>query len=291
VSEIPGQSPREFPTVTPAPAARSGEADADSSAARPVLLRVDGVSKAFGSVVALNHASLEVCENEIVGLVGDNGAGKSTLIKILSGNFPADQGEITLDGERVRFTSPAEARKAGIETVYQDLSLCANLDSAANFFIGRELYRNVLGLKVLRRAEMERQADQLVREMGINLPSVREKVEFLSGGQRQAVSLARFIAWGRKLILLDEPTAALGVRETEKALDLIARMHREKGVSMILISHNLQHVFRIADRIVVLRHGEVVGIRETKQATPDEIVGLITGASLMTGASLKTGAA
>jgi D-xylose transport system ATP-binding protein len=253
------------------------------AAEQTVLLRVDDVSKAFGSVVALNHASLEVRENEIVGLVGDNGAGKSTLIKILSGNFSPDRGTITLDGEAVRFASPSDARKAGIETVYQDLSLCANLDSAANFFIGRELYRSVLGIKVLRGREMERQADQTVREMGINLPSVREKVEFLSGGQRQAVSLARFIAWGSKLILLDEPTAALGVRETELALQLIARMHREKRVSMILISHNLQHVFRIADRIVVLRHGDVVGSRETKVTTPDEIVGMITGASLVTG--------
>jgi ABC-type sugar transport system ATPase subunit len=249
-----------------------------------VLLRVDDVAKAFGSVVALNGASLEVRQNEIVGLVGDNGAGKSTLVKILSGNFSPDRGTITLDGEAVRFSSQADARKAGIETVYQDLSLCPNLDSAANFYIGRELYRSVLGIKVLRTREMERQADTMVREMGINLPSVREKVEFLSGGQRQAISLARFIAWGSRLILLDEPTAALGVRETELALQLIVRMHREKQVSMILISHNLQHVFRIADRIVVLRHGEVVGSRETKTTTPDEIVGLITGSSLMTGA-------
>jgi D-xylose transport system ATP-binding protein len=248
---------------------------------RTVLLRVAGVSKSFGTVVALDRATLDVHHDEIVGLVGDNGAGKSTLVKILSGNFPPDRGEIIFDGAPVRFRSPADARDAGIETVYQDLSLCPNLDSAANFYVGRELYRTVLGVKLLRGREMEREADRTVREMGIRLPSIREKVEFLSGGQRQAVSLARFATWGRKLILLDEPTAALGVRETEVALDLIGRIHRDKHVSVVLISHNLQHVFRLADRIVVLRHGEVVGTRETKSTTPDEVVGLITGASLM----------
>jgi D-xylose transport system ATP-binding protein len=248
---------------------------------RPVILRATGIVKAFGSVVALNGVDLQVGENEIVGLVGDNGAGKSTLIKILSGNFPADRGEIELDGQAVRFRSPADARAAGIETVYQDLSLCQNLDSTANFFIGRELYRSVLGIKLLRKREMERQATEIVQEMGIDLPSVRERVEFLSGGQRQAVSLARFVAWGRRLILLDEPTAALGVRETAKALDLIAQLHRDKRVSMVFISHNLQHVFRVADRIVVLRHGEVVGTRMTAETTADEIVSLITGAALM----------
>ena len=248
---------------------------------RPVILRATGIVKAFGSVVALNGVDLEVCENEIVGLVGDNGAGKSTLIKILSGNFPPDRGEVELDGQAVRFHSPADARAAGIETVYQDLSLCPNLDSTANLFIGRELHRNVLGIKILRKRDMERQAVELVRSMGIDLPSVREKVEFLSGGQRQAVSLARFVAWGQRLILLDEPTAALGVRETGKALDLIAGLHRDKRISMVFISHNLQHVFRIADRIVVLRHGEIAGARMTAATTADEIVSLITGAALM----------
>jgi ribose transport system ATP-binding protein len=247
------------------------------------LLQVREVVKAFGGVVALNGVTLDVQADEILGLVGDNGAGKSTLIKILSGNFPPDRGQIELDGRPVRFTSPADARAAGIETVYQDLSLCPNLDTTANFFIGRELYRNVLGLHVLRKREMEAESRRLVEQLGIDLPSVRTRVDYLSGGQRQAVSLARFVAWGRKLILLDEPTAALGVRETAKALDLIAQLHRDKHVSMVLISHNLQHVFRIADRILVLRHGEVVGTKVTSETDPDEIVSLITGAALMTG--------
>jgi D-xylose transport system ATP-binding protein len=263
----------------PAPVAPAMVA-AEGPAAAP-LLRVRNVVKAFGGVVALNGASLDVRADEIVGLVGDNGAGKSTLIKILSGNFLPDRGQIELDGRPMRFTSPADAREAGIETVYQDLSLCPNLDTTANFFIGRELYRNVLGLRVMRKREMEAEARRLVEQLGIDLPSVRTRVDYLSGGQRQAVSLARFVAWGRKLILLDEPTAALGVRETAKALDLIAQIHRDKHVSMVLISHNLQHVFRIADRIVVLRHGEVVGTRVTSETEPDEIVSLITGAALM----------
>jgi len=249
---------------------------------QPPLLMARGLRKTFGSVVALDSVDLDVGEDEIVGLVGDNGAGKSTLIKILSGNFAPDRGELEFEGKRVRFGGPADARRAGIETVYQDLSLCPNLDSTANFFIGRELYRTILGFKVLRLGEMERQAHHIVDVMGINIPSIHEKVEYLSGGQRQAMSLARFLEWGRRLILLDEPTAALGVRETSEALDLIGRMHHEKHVSMVLISHNLQHVFRLADRIIVLRHGRIAGTRKTAETTPDEIVGLITGASLMT---------
>jgi D-xylose transport system ATP-binding protein len=248
---------------------------------RPPVLQATGIVKSFGSVVALDGVTLEVQEDEIVGLVGDNGAGKSTLVKVISGNFQPDAGEIALDGHPVRFASQADARAAGVETVYQDLSLASNLDTTANFYMGRELVRNLLGFRVLRMRDMERETQRVLGSMGIRLPSIHEKVEFLSGGQRQAVSLARFLEWGRRLILLDEPTAALGVRETGEALDLIARMHHEKHVSMVLISHNLQHVFRIADRIVVLRHGRVAGVRRTADTSPDEIVGLITGASLM----------
>lgn len=256
--------------------------DPGTGAGTGVLLRARSIVKVFGAVVALNGVDLDVHENEIVGLVGDNGAGKSTLIQILSGNFQPDLGEIEFAGHPVRFESPADARHAGIETVYQDLSLCPNLDSTANLFIGREKTRSILGVQFLRRREMEAEAAELIRDLDIDLPSVRARVDYLSGGQRQAVSLARFVAWGRKLVLLDEPTAALGVRETAKALDLIERLHRDKDVPMILISHNLQHVFRIADRIVVLRHGEVAGSRKTAETTPDEIVSLITGSDLMT---------
>ena len=250
----------------------------DSLNKNRVILRVEGVTKYFGSVMALNNVNLEVYEDEVVGLVGDNGAGKSTLIKIISGNFPPDKGEIYLEGRKVSFKSPVEARQMGIETVYQDLSLCENLDSVSNLFIGRELSRNIVGFKVLQKREMERKTIEVLESIGINIPSVRDKVEYLSGGERQAVALGRFVAWGKKLILLDEPTAALGIRETRKALDLVAKVRKEKGVSMIFISHNLQHVFEVVDRIIVLRHGEVVGIREKKLTTPDEIVSFITGA-------------
>jgi D-xylose transport system ATP-binding protein len=242
------------------------------------LLSIRDVAKAYGSIVALRSVSLDIFRDEIVGLVGDNGAGKSTLIKILSGNFPPDSGEILFEGRRVHFRSPVDAREAGIETVYQDLSLCENLDSLSNLFVGRELYKTFLGFKFLQTRAMERETTQTLSRIGIQIPSVRERVQYLSGGQRQAVSLGRFVAWGRKLVLLDEPTAALGVRETRKALDLVASIQKEKRISVILISHNLQQVFELVDRIVVLRLGEVVGVRERRKTTPDEIVGLITGA-------------
>lgn len=250
----------------------------NDSSKKKVILSVKGISKNFGSVVALNNVDFEIYRNEIVGLVGDNGAGKSTLIKIISGNFPPDEGEVSLDGKKLNFKSPVEARRAGIETVYQDLSLCENLDSVSNLFVGREMFRKIFGFKVLQKKEMEKKTVEVLDKIDIKIPSVREKVEYLSGGQRQAVSLGRFVAWGEKLILLDEPTAALGVRETKKALDLILNVRKEKMISMILISHNLQQIFEIVDRIIVLRHGEVVGIREKESTDPDEIVSLITGA-------------
>ncbi len=245
------------------------------------LLSIREVTKAYGSIVALRSVSVDILRDEIVGLVGDNGAGKSTLIKILSGNFPPDSGEILFEGRRVHFRSPVDAREAGIETVYQDLSLCENLDSLSNLFVGRELYKSFLGFKFLQTRAMERETVQTLARIGIQVPSVRERIQYLSGGQRQAVSLGRFVAWGRKLVLLDEPTAALGVRETRKALELVSGLQKEKRISVILISHNLQQVFELVDRIIVLRLGEVVGVRERRKTTPDEIVSLITGAVLV----------
>jgi D-xylose transport system ATP-binding protein len=259
-----------------------GARAAGERTSRTVILRLEGISKSFGSVVALKDVSFEIYENEKLALVGDNGAGKSTLIKIVSGNFPADRGEMYLDGRKVVFKSPVDARRAGIETVYQDLSVCNNLDSTANLFIGRELARPVLGLGVLKMAEMEEKTRQVMKRVGISMPSVRDRMEYLSGGQRQAVALGRFVEWGRRLVLLDEPTAALGVRETKQVLTLIESTAREK-TSILLISHNLLQVFEVVDRIVVLRHGEVVGIREKKKTTPDEIVSMITGAIFVKG--------
>jgi len=244
-----------------------------------ILLKVEGISKSFGSVRALNDVSFEIFQNEVVGLVGDNGAGKSTLIKILSGNFQPDKGKIYLGGRKIVIRNPIDAKKMGIETVYQDLSLCSNLDCSSNLFIGREITKNFTGLKILQKRKMEKKTAEVMKKIGITIPSLKERVEFLSGGQRQAVALGRFVAWGQNLALLDEPIAALGVRETRKVLELILQIKKEKKeLSIIVVSHNLKHVFEVADRIIVLRQGSIVGIRDKSSTNPEEIVSLITGA-------------
>jgi len=245
------------------------------------ILKLVDIEKNYGSVQALKNINCEIYKNEIVGLVGDNGAGKTTLIKIIAGNISPSAGKLFLNGKEITFRSPMEAKKYGIETVYQDLSLCENLDSAANLFIGREIYKKFLGINILQKREMEKRALQIMSKIGINVPSMKEKVEYLSGGQRQSVALGRFVEWGENLILLDEPTAALGVQETKKVLDLVLKVRKEKLVSMILISHNLQQIFEIVDRIIVLRHGEIAGIKIKNETNPDEIVSLITGADLI----------
>jgi D-xylose transport system ATP-binding protein len=247
------------------------------SGTKNALLRVENITKRFGSITALQNVSFDLYENEVIGLVGDNGAGKSTLTKIISGNFPPDEGSIYFEGRRVHFRSPSDARQLGIETVYQDLSICDNLDSAANIYIGREVTRGIPMLGILDHRKMTETTINVLDKVGINMPSVHERVEYLSGGQRQAVALGRFVAWGNRLALLDEPTAAVGIRETRHVLDLI-KATRNTNIGIILISHNLQQVFEVVDRIVVLRHGEVVGIREKSKTDPDEIVSLITGA-------------
>lgn len=245
---------------------------------KKTILRIENISKYYGSVNALNNVNFSIYEDEVVGLVGDNGAGKSTLVKIISGNFPPSKGDIYLEEKKVNLKSPSHARSLGIETVYQDLALCEDLDTVSNLYIGREICKNILGFQVLQKKDMERKTLEIISKIGTDFPSIHNEVKFLSGGQRQAVALGRFVEWGDKLILLDEPTAALGVRETNHVLELVAKTRKEKGVSMILISHNMQHVFQIADRIIVLRHGEIVGIREKAKTTPEEIVSMITGA-------------
>lgn len=252
--------------------------DAESAAFQSAILRLEDVGKHYGHVKALESVSFEIYPDELVGLVGDNGAGKSTLIKIISGNFPPDEGRMLLAGKPADFRSPADAKDAGIETVYQGLSLCENLDSVANLFIGREMYKSRFGLRILQKNAMEARAEDIVKTIGVNIPSIHDRVEYLSGGERQSIAFARAILWGVNLVLLDEPTAALGVRETANALRLISTMRKEKKLSVILISHNLEHVFSIADRIIVLRHGRVVGVRRRNETTVDEIVSMITGA-------------
>jgi D-xylose transport system ATP-binding protein len=241
------------------------------------VLRVENVSKSFGMVQALKNVSLEVYPGEVLGLLGDNGAGKSTLIKIISGNFHADEGSIYLEGNRVRFDSPAESRKAGIETVYQNSEICENASVAANFFIGRELCGSIPGFRVLKERTMVRETEKVLSDIGIEVYSVKSKMGFLSGGQRQAIVLGRFFHWGGKVALLDEPFAALGVAESRKGLQLI-RQVSGRGLPIILITHNIEQAFEVSNRFVVLRHGEVVGKGQIKDVTVDDVVSMITGA-------------
>jgi D-xylose transport system ATP-binding protein len=240
------------------------------------LLRVEGLTKRFGPVVALDDVSFEVRAGEVVGLLGDNGAGKSTLIKIISGSLEPSAGRIWLDGRAVGFASPADAKALGIETVYQDLSLCPNADTVANFFMGRELHRNLLGFRFLRERAMQAETERALADIGTRIPSVRTTVEHLSGGQRQAIELCRFVHWGGRLVLLDEPFAALGVQQTRRGLELVEQIRR-KGVAIVVITHNVLHAFQVADRIIVLRHGRVTGERPVRSTSPEEIVSLITG--------------
>jgi D-xylose transport system ATP-binding protein len=243
---------------------------------KPPVLAVERIAKRFGAVEALREVSFEVRAGEVVALLGDNGAGKSTLVKIIAGNIMPDDGRILFEGEPVTIDSPAAAKALGIETVYQDLSLCANMDVVANFFMGRELYRNVLGLKVLRERAMREETERTLSAVGARIPSVLTAMAHLSGGQRQAVELARFVHWGGKLVLLDEPFAALGVRQTHRGLEMIEQV-KARGVAVIVITHNMLHAFQVADRIIVLRQGQVAGIRAVGETTTDEVVELITG--------------
>ncbi len=242
------------------------------------FLVAKGISKRFGAVQALKRVDFEVRYGEVVGLVGDNGAGKSTLMKILAGVLTPDEGEIYVEGEKAHIRSPHDARRYGIEMVYQDLALADNLDVTANIFLGREVDHRVWGFptRVLNRRHMDRITGQLLEKLKIQIGSYRQKVRYLSGGQRQCVAIARTLLAKAKLVIMDEPTAALGVAEVDKVLDLIRRLKQE-GVSVVFITHRLPHIFAVCDRIVVLRSGERVGERITSQTTMEEITQLIVG--------------
>jgi D-xylose transport system ATP-binding protein len=241
------------------------------------VLEVKNVSKSFGKIQALKNVSMEIFQGEVVGLLGDNGAGKSTLIKIISGNYHADKGEVYLNGERLESDSPAEAHAAGIETVYQNSPICENATVSANFFIGRELYRRVSGIRILKERAMHEETIEVLSEIGINIPAAKAKMGLLSGGQRQAIVLGRFFHWGGKIALLDEPFAALGVAESRNGLKLI-RQVSERGLPIILITHNIEYAFEVINRFVVLRHGEVVGMGRREDVTISDVVSMITGA-------------
>jgi fructose transport system ATP-binding protein len=245
------------------------------------VLEARGIVKRFGHVTALNGADFELYSGEILALIGDNGAGKSTLIKTLSGALRPDEGEIFLDGEPVHFRSPLDARRVGIETVYQDLAVAPALDIASNVFLGRELRRRGPLGRVLRMVDkrgMRRDAARQLSELKIDIQSLREAVENLSGGQRQGVAVARAAAWGRRVVIMDEPTAALGVKETEQVIDLIKRV-RERGLPVILVSHDMPHVFALADRIQIMRLGRRAAVVTPQSHTMSEAVAIMTGAT------------
>lgn len=241
------------------------------------LLQAKGISKNFGGVRALQKVDLDVGYNEVLAVVGDNGAGKSTLMKIVSGALPADEGQIFFEGNQVVIENPRDAAALGIQMGYQDLALVDTLDVATNIFLGREVCRRLFGcIDILRINKMREDSIDHLKNLGIDLKDVRKKVKYLSGGQRQVIAISRAVYWGKKLIILDEPTAALGVREAGKVNELIKSL-KAKDISVILISHNLQHVFSTADRVVVLRHGMKSGEKNIKETSVEEIVTLITG--------------
>jgi len=245
-----------------------------SPEANGTVLSLSGVSKRFGAVQALKDIELDVRAGEVVALVGDNGAGKSTLVKTIAGVYGPDEGHMHFDGKAVNVTSPAEAQHLGIATVFQDLALCDNLDVVANLFLGRELKHG----RALDEVEMERQSWQLLRQLSAKIPSVRIPVASLSGGQRQTVAIARSLLGEPKVVMLDEPTAALGVAQTAEVLNLVERL-REHGLGVILISHNMADVMAVADRVAVLRLGRNNGVFQVSQTSSQDIIAAITGAT------------
>lgn len=246
---------------------------------RMPLLMLRGVSKRFGAVQALSDVDFEVYPSEVVALVGDNGAGKSTLVKIIAGAYRPDTGQYLFGGREVTVNSPRAATDLGIETVYQDLALCDNLDVVANLYLGRELTQPLIPgvLQTTNEVVMEQVAQRTIRELHVRIPSVRSRVATLSGGQRQSVAVSRAVMWNSKVVLLDEPTAALGVEQTHQVKELIRRL-RERGLGVVVISHNLADVFDVADRIIVLRLGRRVATFDAHTTHPDKVVSAITGA-------------
>jgi len=241
------------------------------------MLRVEHIGKSFGATTALRDVNLHLRKGEVLGLLGDNGAGKSTLIKAVSGVFQLDNGEIELDQRRVSFSSPQEARDNGIETIYQDLALADNLSIGANIFLGREPMKKLFGfLPVIDRAKMSEAAKRTMETLEFHVTRLDAPVAAFSGGQRQAVAIGRAIFWNARLVIMDEPTAALGVPEQRKVISLIQSL-KSAGKGIIFISHNLRDIFEVADRIVVFRRGENAGERTPGETSADEIVRLMVG--------------
>ena len=262
----PGGHPPSTPSNGPPTSATTGP--------QPIL-QLRHISKHFGAVQALSDVDFDVYPAEVVALVGDNGAGKSTLVKTIAGINIPDSGEILFEGHHVTIHGPRDPVALGISTVYQDLALCDNLDVVANLYLGREELQPPIQL--LSEEKMERRAREVLKTLDVKIPNPRNPVAALSGGQRQSVAVARSVMWSAKVVLLDEPTAALGVQQTKQVLELILRL-RNQGLGVVVISHNLANVFEVADRIVVLRLGRRVGTFERKAASEESIVAAITGA-------------
>jgi ABC-type sugar transport system ATPase subunit len=241
------------------------------------VLNIRGVQKSFGRVHALREATMSLPRGQVTAIIGDNGAGKSTLVRCIVGVHAPDRGEVLLDGRPVHFNNPEQARSAGIETVFQDLALVEDLTVAQNLFLGREPTRGFGPIQLLDHGRMKREAHTMVSQLAINVPQVTSRVRRLSGGQRQAVSLARAAGFSSKLVVLDEPTAALGVQETAKVEELITSL-RNRGVTILLISHNFKQVMQIADRVEVMRAGRTVARRKVNETDGQELVALVTGA-------------
>ncbi len=251
-----------------------------TSAKGDIVLEARNIVKRYGHVTALAGADLELRAGEVLAVIGDNGAGKSTMVKVLCGAVVPDEGEVLLDGVPVHFHSPLDPRKRGIETVYQDLAVAPALDIATNLFLGREVRcRGILGswFRMLDKRRMKNEAQKEMAELKFHLPSIESAVEDLSGGQRQGVAVARAAIFARRLVIMDEPTAALGVRESGEVLNLI-RTIRDRGLPVLLISHNMPHVFEIADRIHIMRLGRRAALTTPKQHTMGEVVAIMTGA-------------
>jgi D-xylose transport system ATP-binding protein len=251
----------------------TAEPTSNATASATPTLEARGIHKSFGSVEALTDVDFEVHAGEVMALVGDNGAGKSTLIKCIAGIYPLDGGEVRFDGEHVSISGPKDAVKLGIEVVYQDLALCDNLDVVQNMYLGREV-RDFLFR--LREPEMEAKTADVLKGLRVTtIRSIRQQVASLSGGQRQSVAIGRAVMWNSRVVILDEPTAALGVAQTEQVLELVHRL-AEQGLAVVLISHNLHDIFAVADRITVLRLGKNVGIYDRRTTTQQEVVHAIT---------------
>lgn len=243
---------------------------------KDVILTVDSVSKRFGGTLASDKLSMHVHEGEVLALAGDNGAGKSTLIKMISGVHPPDSGEIRFRDETITHRSPQEIRDLGVETIYQDLALADNLDVGVNIFLGRERMKRVMGLPVLDRKTMREESRGALKHLGIELSDLSMPVRHLSGGQRQAIAISRAVYWQAKLIIMDEPTAALGVPEQREVKALIKRLQAQ-GVAIIFISHNLGDIFEVSDRILVLERGRKAGERLITETDEDEVVSMMMG--------------